>query len=153
MNNGGKWSIPGNTKHIVFVPGDLTINALNTSSNADQQQLIGVPSGSFLAFIVKGNITISDSVGYSGDANLDALQTPNIEGVFIANGQIIIDSYVTTNPADRKFVGAGSFVGWTNVDLQRDFNNGGLRKELHNTTPTETFIHRPDFIVNVPSVI
>lgn len=75
----GKWNIAANTKHVVFVPGNLTIDVQNASTNADQQDLINVPTGSFLGFIVGGNITVSENVGYNGNANLDALQTPNVE--------------------------------------------------------------------------
>lgn len=148
-----KWNITGNTKHVIFVPGNLTINVSNASTNADQQQLINVDSGSFLAFIVAGNITISADIGYSGDSGLNALQTPNIEGVFISDDVLTVSSYGGSSPTDRKFVGAGTFVGWTNVDLQRDFNNGAQRKELHKDTPTETFIYRPDFMVNTPVIL
>jgi hypothetical protein len=153
ITSGGKWNITGNTKHVIFIPGNLTIDVQNASTNADQQELINVDPGSFLGFIVGGNITVTENVGYSGDANLDALQTPNIEGMFVANGTITIKSYNVTNPNDRKFVGAGSYVGWTNVDLQRDFGDGNKRRELHATTPTETFIHRPDLLVNVPEIL
>ncbi len=52
---------------------------------------------------------------------------------------------------DRKFIGAGTFVGWGGVNLRRDFDDGKLGKALHNVQATETFIHRPDFLLSMPN--
>jgi hypothetical protein len=75
---------------------------------------------------------------------------PNIEGVFIANGRIILQS---AGSDDKKFVGAGSFVGWSGVDLKRTFEKGQLGRIRNNTTPVETFIYRPDFLLNTPELL
>lgn len=53
---------------------------------------------------------------------------------------------------DRKFIGAGTFVGWSGVELLRSFDPGD-DPTLNNTAPTETFVFRPDFIVNAPRIV
>lgn len=153
--NGGKWNITSD-KHVVFVPGNLTIDILNfdPNNNAHQQNLIAVSEGSFLGFIVGGNITIKRDIGYEGTADtIDQEQTPNITGVFVANGNITIEKKGGTYPADRKFIGAGTWVGWTNVVLDREFTDGAGRRELNSVSPTETFQFRPDFVINAPAIL
>jgi hypothetical protein len=150
--SGGKWSVPSGEKWIVFVPGNLTFTGPTDHSTSAQEKLIGVASGGFLAFIVQGDITFDENVGYgfADDTLLDTYNTPIIEGVFIASDELIIKSKGGSTPGDYKFVGAGTFVGWTNVRLERDFDNGATRKQLHNNSPTELFIYRPDFMTNAP---
>jgi hypothetical protein len=144
-----QWHLAANEQLIVFVEGDLIIDDTPGAEN----RLITVASGDtgFLAFIVQGSVIITPNVGYANintDPNL-----PNIalvEGVFVADGTIWAQSYQTS--PDRKFIGAGTFVGWTGVDLQRSFASASSNS-LNNLAPTETFVFRPDFLANTPTVM
>lgn len=140
-----QWIVNTNEKIVVFVNGNLTL-----SDPSSVAQLIRVEEGGFLAFIVRGNITIEPSVG--NNDNLTSL-TPNVEGVYIADGTLGLPSKGIAAGGDERFIGAGTFVGWTNVDIQRDFDNGGQRKAENNTKPAAVFIYRPDFIVNLPEIM
>ena len=152
-----KISVPANQKWIIFVPGNLRING-PTSDHSDsaQSRLIQVANGGYLAFIVGGNINIDSQIGYEEDAGnntIAAKVTPNIEGVYIADGTLKIESRdeLDTTPDDYKFVGAGTFVGWGGVLIPRKFDDDMLyRRELNITSPVDLFIHRPDFVTNSP---
>ncbi len=158
-NPSAKVSISGSEKYVVFVPGDLTITGPpDYSSTGNHERLISVAKGGYLAFIVGGDITVASSIGYDdpdgdfADEEVAQLTTPNLEGVYIASGELIID---TNNAGDFKFVGAGTFVGWRGVQLPRKFDGDSSgthpRRELNNRSPTELFIHRPDFVTNTPA--
>jgi len=56
----------------------------------------------------------------------------------------------TASGGDKRFIGAGTFVGWSGVTLSRDFDDGGARKAENNTKPVDTFVFRPDLLMNVP---
>lgn len=135
------WNVAAGESIVVFVDGDL-----NIADPDGLQQLITVEPGGFLAFIVSGDINIAESVG-NDDLN-DT--TPNIEGVYIADGYINTQSRGVAAGGDDRFVGAGTFVGWTGVNLERDFEDDAIRKAENNVRPAELFIFRPDFVVNVP---
>jgi len=136
------WTISNTESYVIFVDGNLTLQ-----DPTDAGALITVDEGGFLAFIVSGDILVESSVGH---ANV-ALTTPNIEGVYIADQtfQILSDSNAATS--DRRFVGAGSFIGWTGVSLQRDFDDGGTGSSASTTAPSELFIYRPDLLYTAPS--
>jgi len=134
------WSVANTDSIVVFVNGSLTIK--NT---------VTVAPGGFVAFIVKGDITIDPSVGTTDYASI----TPQVEGLYIADGIFTIDSLAsgTTKVHDKKFVGAGTFVGWSGVSLERDYRDTatpdlGLK---NNTVPTELFVARPDFQLAAPA--
>jgi len=118
---------------IIFIDGNLTIS-----------ESISVDPGGFLAFIVTGNITISPNVGQADAASLEAA----VEGIFIADGQIIIQSDGDNDIPDKKFVGEGSFIGWSGVSLGRDYEGN-----LNNQNPVELFRFRPDFVINAPEAM
>ncbi|KKT98244.1 MAG: hypothetical protein UX35_C0003G0051 [Microgenomates group bacterium GW2011_GWA1_46_15] len=130
------WSVASTEKIVIFVNGNLTIAAPIT-----------VAQGGFLAFITTSNITIDSSVGTSDTTST----TPQVEGVYIANGTFTVASK-GVKQGDLKFVGAGTFVGWTGVSLNRDFRLGDDTTEgLKNfDEPGELFLARPDFVVNLP---
>jgi len=136
------WSISDTQSYAIFVNGDLTIQ---DTTNAGT--LISVAPGGFLAFIVNGDIIIESSVGHTNSA----LETPNIEGVYIAENDFRITSDLNPATSDRRFIGAGSFIGWNGVSLQREFDDGGSGSTLSETIPTELFIYRPDFVFTAPS--
>lgn len=140
------WNVGATETIVIFVNGDLTIRDPGTSN----PQMITVAPGGFLAFIVSGRIVIEDTIGHPSPYTQT---TANIEGVFISNGEIEING--NPNQPHRRFIGAGNFIGWGGVDLQRDYAQGpggnlGPDAQRNNDTPAETFIFRPDFVDNVP---
>ena len=133
------FTINSGNKRVVFVEGNLIIN-FNSPTDT-----ITIKNGGYLAYIVKGNIIVNANVGeeiitkvgdrqYTVNNNLivnpDSQnyngynQAPQIEGVFIANGQIILagfkddvtqrsnNDFVENGFCDKKLTLAGSFVGW-----------------------------------------
>lgn len=143
------WDVAANESVIVLVEGNLIFD--DTGSNS---QITTVADGGFLAFIVSGNITINDTVGHTLPTTTTtdpASLSPNLEGVFIADGTITVASQSPVSP-DKKFIGAGTFVGWSGVTLGRDFTQTAdpLSAADNNTNATETFIYRPDLVQNTP---
>jgi len=131
------WNIPNNTKVVVLIGNnkDLEIN-----------KNITVPVGSFLAFIVSGNINIKGTVG-----DKDATPTPDIEGVYIADGTI--NTNYDNDNSGKRLAGFGVFVAHANLDNTGGFVFGRDLKADNRTTPAEYFEHRPDFLVNFPKEI
>ncbi len=123
------WNLTNNQSMVIFVNGNLTIN-----------QPIHVAEGGFLAFIVNGNITVANTVG----ATTFTSGTPVVEGVYIADQQLIIAGGKAGG--DLKFVGGGMFAGWGGVQLNRTYTT----PTTNNTNPTDLFIYRPDFLLNAP---
>jgi len=82
-----------------------------------------VEPGSFLAIASSGNITFGNNVRKA-------------QGMFVASGTI------NTGSTDRDFAGQGIFAA-SQFSLSRDFAD--TRNE---TTPVETFIARPDFVMS-----
>lgn len=138
------WQIEADESYVIFIDGNLTIH-----DTGKVNQLITVESGGFLAFILTGNITISEDVGNEDLSDT----TSNIEGVYIADGIITVESRGESNGGDDRFVGAGTFVGWDGVELNRNFSDGGERKQENADKPVETFIYRPDFVLNTPAIM
>ena len=139
------WVISSGEKRVIFVNGNLRFSQI-------PEKMISVQPGGFLAFIVSGNITFDPTVGHTSisDTQANTSLEPNVEGVFISNGAITIES---AGSDDKKFVGAGSFVGWGGVNLPRNFEKDTFGRVRNNTTPTETFTYRPDFLTNAPELI
>lgn len=135
----GNWKVRNNQSVVIFVANDLIINTDVT-----------VDDGGFLAFIVRENVSVSDTVGYDPPIANPPLLTPNkftdpnLSGIIIAGG--VPTSTFSTEPtlagADRQFIGAGTFVA-NQFSLKRDL-------ESNNTSPGEFFIYRPDLWVNAP---
>ena len=128
------WDVTTGESYVIFIDGDL-----NIEDPLGEGELIKVEEGGFLAFIVTGDINIAESVGNTTLSDT----TANIEGVYIANGTINI---LSNDGLDKRFIGEGTFVGWTSVNMARSFDDGP-ENELY---PTETFIYRPDFVRYVP---
>lgn len=145
------WDVPAGETIIIFVNGDLTM-----ADPSSIGQLINVETGAFLAFIVSGDITIEDTVGNAivvGNPELDD-RTANIEGVFIADGQINIQSRVpSTATSDLRFIAEGTLVGWSGFNLERNFFDGTSGEEENGLRPTELFIYRPDLLENIPQAM
>jgi hypothetical protein len=145
--------IPSNRRVVVFVPSNLKF--VNSSSSSSSQ-ITSVPTASFLMFVTQGNILIDPSVGYLSPTTVPNITNANLTGVFVADKQIIIQSDGDTTVADRKFIGAGTFVAWdlgqvgNGVQLQRNFADSSSGTAQNSTTPTEVFVYRPDFTVHFP---
>lgn len=82
-----------------------------------------VPKGSFLAIVATGDLN------FAADVN-------QAQGLFVADGTI------ATAKSDQAFEGQGVFAS-EDFSLARDFED-----ERNDTTPSETFIARPDFIMS-----
>jgi len=140
--SGNDWNLPSNAKMVVLINGDLNISL-------NQGKRIIVPVGSFLAFIVKGDIKISGNVGDKLSST-----TPHLQGVYIADG--IIDTY-QPNPTGEgsgfRLVGAGLFYAKGGFRLERDVKNDCGASICNATTPSEFFIFRPDLVINSPREI
>ena len=59
----------------------------------------------------------------------------------------------TTGGGDDRFVGEGSFIGWSGINLDRDFSDGSDRSLENNDKAVDLFIYRPDFLVNMPDIL
>jgi hypothetical protein len=140
-----QWSVSSGEQYVVFVAGDLYL----TDGNGSSDELIRVDEGGFVAFIVEGNLYVDESLGNSDLLNT----TANIEGVYIVNGVIEVQSRGVASGGDDRFIGEGTFVGWSGVNLNRDFDDGLGRDSENLDKPTEQFIYRPDFMVNLPSIL
>lgn len=145
INDQNSWQVLNTEQIIVFITGNLLID-----DTSGEQRIITVEKGGdgFLSFIVQEDIIISPNVGYT-DIMTDphSANIPLVEGVFIADGKIQIQG--TADTQDKKFIGAGTFVSWDGVQLQRSFATPG-NNSLNNISPAEVFIFRPDFLVNTP---
>lgn len=134
------WAVPSGKSIVILVNGNLTINANITVAN-----------GGFLAFITAGNITIGNTVGTA----IYTSETPQVEGVYIADGTFTTESKSSggVDVSDLKFVGAGTFVGWSGVVLDRDYKDTADPSlgVTNNTSSAELFIGRPDLAFNAPA--
>jgi len=146
INDLNPWNLTNTEQIIVFINGNLYIS----DTSASEQRIITVDQGGegFLSFIVSGDIIVSENVGYS-DIHTDPHMpdTALVEGVFIADGKIQISG--VEDAQDLKFIGAGTFVGWEGIQLDRSFSIPS-DNSLNNQSPSEIFIFRPDFLVNTP---
>jgi len=124
LTSGGSLNISGNigadSQVVILHPGDLTIDGDIT-----------VAPGGFLAVIASGNITIDPSVA-------------NVQGIFIADGSLEVPS---AGADDLQLLAEGTFVGWTDVNLDRDIGAPSANQA------SMIFSYRPDFILNAPSFI
>ena len=149
------FNLSSNQRLVVFVDGNLTFDDSNTGDS--NRKITSVANGGFLAFFASGNILVTPNVGY--ELNPLSPSTPivsnansNVEGIFVADNNLIIQSKTAIGevPPDRKFIGAGTFVGWNNVLLNRTFNDNNFGPILNNTQAIENFIYRPDLLANWP---
>ncbi len=132
---GNSWQLGNNVKAIVLINNDLEIG-----------KEITVPVGSFLAFIVKGNINIDGNVGDKQASTAN----PHLQGVYLADG--IIDTYEPDpvgQGSKNRLVGAGLFYA-SGFNLDRDLYNNVGDPITNGDTPAELFIFRPDLVLNAP---
>lgn len=110
------WQVANGEKYTVFVNGDLRIGA----------DIVVAPGG-FLAFIVKGDVTIDPAVA-------------NVQGLYVTQDNFITESTGT----DVQLEVEGSVVAWGDISLARDMvaNNSN--------SPAEIFRYRADLLTNMP---
>ncbi|HYD34554.1 MAG TPA: hypothetical protein VD999_00645 [Vitreimonas sp.] len=137
-----QWTVTAGEQYVIFVNGNLTLG----DGNNNIERLINIEEGGFVAFIVSGNITVEPGVGNTSLTDTAA----NIEGIYMADGTFTVRSRGESAGGDNRFVGAGSFVGWSGVSLERDFSDGSTRKQENNTKAVEMFVYRPDLVRYVP---
>ncbi len=114
--NAPAWTIPSGDKVVVFVSGNLTINTP-----------ISITPGGFIAFIVKGNITIAPAVAA-------------IHGIYITSPAGTFD----TGTGAVRFVGTGTFIAG-NFVLGRNLGDVG-----NMSTASELFIYDPKLLFTMP---
>ena len=122
------WNVTSGESFTIFIDGALTIN-----------QPVTVDPGGFLAFVTSQDITINPNLGQADHTSTDAV----VEGIYIADGALNINS--ANSGKDAKFIGEGTFVGWSGVNLGRDFR--GIE---NNQYPPQLFTYRPDLFLNAP---
>ena len=127
------WSVESDEKLVVLVDGNITI-----------EEPITVETGGFFMLVASGDITFDASLGTDDLNNLEAVA----EGVFVADGILKVESAETGG--DKRFIGEGTFVGWSGVKLERDYDDGAGRRALNNVSAVEYFRYRPDFITAAP---
>jgi hypothetical protein len=128
------WILSGSESIVVFVNGNLLI-----------KNNITMPSGSFIAFVVSGNIHVDETVGASDVTST----TGQVQGAYIANGTFVVNSVGTGGTTEKKFVGEGTFAACGGIILPRDFRNSDNPLN-NNTYPTSLFVFRPDLLENTP---
>ena len=134
-----EWDFPDGDEAIILINGNLTID----------KEINGLPVGSFLGFIVSGDINIT---GQIGDKVSDALTgtEAHLQGVYIADG--VINTYYNKGVGDGsgfRLVAAGIFVA-SEFYLYRDVKDDCSEEICNETTPSEIFIARPDLFINIP---
>jgi hypothetical protein len=144
-------TVPSGTKLIYYVDGDITLQW----SGATGGQMIDVEEGGYVAFISSGDIIFDQSVGNDISYPSGGSMLTNIEGVFIADNLLTVADDGLDDTRDLNFVGEGTYVGWSGVDLQRTYDNttDPLDRATNNEYPTELFIFRPDFNKNTPKIM
>lgn len=150
------FNLSSGQKLVVFVDGNLTID--DSNPNDSNRKITSVANGGFLAFFASGNILITPNVGYELNPSVPTVPTvsnanSNVEGVFVASNDLIIQtkSAIGEVPPDRKFIGAGTFVGWHRVSLNRTFDDNNLGPILNNNQAIDNFVYRPDLLANWPT--
>ena len=143
IDGNNQWDIPANTKVIVLANGDLNISL-------NQGKRITVPVGSFLAFIVKGNILIYGKVGDKTTGPFTGTSA-HLQGIYITDGSV--DTYYDKPSAGAgsgfRLVAGGLFSAKGGFNLKRDLKDDctGI---CNANTPAELFIFRPDLVINAP---
>lgn len=139
-NIDANWSVSGNSKIVVLVSGNLNLSGNSTN--------VSVDPGAFLSFVVAQDLDVNNNLGNKQLAN-----DPIIEGVYLVDGTI--NTSFQANPSDpnsgNRFIGGGTFYGKGGFSLGRDLKPNGCSGHACNAyTPSESFVFRPDLVVNAP---
>lgn len=143
-NSNGVYLISGNktvsgifnqaagTRILIFVAGDLTINAE-----------IRVPATSVVTFIVSGKIDFSKSLAGGGAA------TDSVGGIYIAQGRINTASGINPDEVTRQLAVEGALISLSDtITLGRNLDLGG-----NLTTPAESISLPPKYYVLMKPVL
>lgn len=125
---------PGN--FIILVNGDLYVNAKIT-----------VPVGSTAIFSAKRNITVNRLIGESAFST-----APTIEGLYSADNDFVADGANSCPTIDNRLNVAGSVIANAGRVGGTFINNRTLCVG-NSTNPSVSFIERPDFMLNYPSMV
>ena len=120
-------------KAVILVNGDLKID-----------QRITLVDNGFLAFIVKGTITVDDNIGT--EIKKDEVY---LEGVYFAQRNFNTGS--SSVPGHAKLIAKGIFVAQDGFVLGRDLGSG--EKDSNVDTPAEKFIFDPGLLVKMPKAM
>ena len=126
----GDITMTGNKSSVVFIDGNLTLN--HTTS---------IPSGSFLAFIVNGTITVDPTTGQTIPSSSPGTAVPDLHGIFIANQ---FKSSNTTG-VQKQLILKGSVISWGDIELNR--------RLADNTIPAHYFIYDPALVLAIPQLM
>lgn len=126
----------GSGNFIILINGNLTINSR-----------IIVPVGSTAIFSAKGNITVNRTVGEGA-----ASAAPTIEGLYSADNNFIADGANNCPTVDLRLNVAGSVIANAGRTGGTFANNRTLCID-NSSYPSVSFIERPDFILNYPSMV
>jgi len=133
-----------NNKMVVLVEGNLylgynNLTPTNTRINLNDGQ-------GFVAFIVKGNIIISEEVASAGDSVGvgDINGSPGLEGIYMADGTISTGHF--SAGADYQLRIRGMLIGWGGITFQRDLGGSG-----NGTQPSEYIQYAPDLQFTYPA--
>ena len=143
--NGSSYTFgPGN--FIILVNGNLNIN-----------KKIIVPIGSTAIFSVKGNITVNRAVGeiaVSTECNITTHAGCSIEGLYSADNNFIVDGLRNCAVGrDLRLNIAGSVIANAGrPQTSGTFVNNRTLCEDNASSPTVSFVERPDFMLNYPSL-
>jgi len=125
------WTVGNSESIVIIVDGNLTIGGD-----------IRVGTTGFLAFIVKGNITVDSSVG-----GVRGSTEPNIEGIYITSPTGTFITGESTGLTSASLVGRGMFIAGDFL-LQRDLGDYGT-----NAYPAEYFIYDPKYLMTMPDAM
>jgi hypothetical protein len=155
------------TEEAYISNGDLTITAFNFPGGGDKRvvflidgnlqintSITGIPQGSSVVFIARGNITVAPTVGKLISSGPTCNSSADLEGFFSADGDFTIESNSScqTTP-DRMLIIEGVVVangalGGGEVDNERD-----LCRVNNLSLPTYVIRERPDMLINFPDAI
>ena len=127
----------GSGNFVILVHGDLNIN-----------RRIRVPVGSTAVFSASGNITVNRALG---EASTDGITT-TIEGLYSADNDFVADGTNSCPTIDKRLNVAGSVIANAG-------RGGGSFKNYrtlcggNTSNPSVSFIERPDFMLNYPSLV
>jgi len=113
----------GNTKVILFVNGNLTIDGIIDLTRG---------TGFFMA-IVSGNIIVDPDVVHPSAGE------PELEGLFVADGNFTSGS----DGDDEQLYIRGMVTAYQQVQLDKALNDNSI-------TPAELFTYAPDLLFNYP---
>ncbi len=142
------WNVAG-TPFILFNEAG-TVTFANSSGNSS----IITANNSFFGLFSTGSIIIENSVG-SSTPQSGASLSPALTGIFFSNdsvgtpnsGKITIES--TGDPtSEKQFVGSGSFIGCSGVDLERE-----LTSAYNDAFSSEVFMFNPSLLRNFPMAL